>query len=96
MVLAGYSIGQRVSGRVSNGTGHCNFLGQRGRSSIIVPGQRDNLKILPLDGTAYPNPGRDVGQADHYFSVKIWDGTRDGTITIFVNFFAENGIRVQN
>ena len=28
--------------RVSNGTGQCNFLGQRDKSSFIVPGQRDN------------------------------------------------------
>ena len=27
---------------VSNGTGQCNFSGQRDRSSFIVPGQRDN------------------------------------------------------
>jgi hypothetical protein len=28
--------------RVSNGTGQCNFSGQRDRSSFIVLGQRDN------------------------------------------------------
>ena len=28
--------------RVSNGTGQCNFSGQRERSSFIFPGQRDN------------------------------------------------------
>ena len=42
---------------VSNGTGQCNFSGQRDKSSIIVPGQRDNkLKILPRDET-----GQDSG-----------------------------------
>jgi hypothetical protein len=30
-------------------------------------------------GTAYRNPGRDVGRDNHYFSVKIRDGTMDGT-----------------
>ena len=35
--------------RVSNGTEQCNFLGQRNRSSFIVPGQRIKLKILPRD-----------------------------------------------
>ena len=27
---------------VSNGTGQCNFSGQRDRSFLVVPGQRDN------------------------------------------------------
>ena len=51
----------RVSNRVSNGTGQCNFLRQRNRSSLIVQGQRDKLKILPRDGTVWDsqNPGRD-------------------------------------
>ena len=31
--------------------------------------------------------GRDAGRDNHYFSVKIRDGTRDGTITNFVTFF---------
>ena len=34
---------------ISNGTGQCNFSRQRNRSSFIVPGQRDKLKILPWD-----------------------------------------------
>ena len=42
---------KKVQDRVSNGTGQCNFLGQRDRSFFIVPGQRDKLKILPRDGT---------------------------------------------
>ena len=37
--------------RVSNGTGWCNFSAQRDRSSFIVQGQRDKLKILPKSGT---------------------------------------------
>ena len=37
--------------RVSNGTRQYNFLGQRDRSFFLVLGQRDNLKILPRDGT---------------------------------------------
>ena len=32
--------------------GQCNFLRQRDRSSFIVPGQWDRLKILPRDGMA--------------------------------------------
>ena len=35
-------IAIRVKIRVSNGTGHSNFSGQRDRSFFIVPGQRDN------------------------------------------------------
>jgi hypothetical protein len=31
-----------IQTRVSNGTGQCNFSGQRDRKSFIVPGQRDN------------------------------------------------------
>ena len=31
-----------VDTRVSNGTGQCNFSGQRDRSFFLVPGQRDN------------------------------------------------------
>jgi hypothetical protein len=30
-------------------------------------------------GTAYQNPGQDAGWDNHYFSVKIRNGTRDGT-----------------
>ena len=42
-----------VQTSVSNGTGQCNFLGQRDRNSFIVLGQRDN-------GTIWnQNPGRD-------------------------------------
>ena len=46
--------------RVSNGMGQCNFLGQRDRSSFIVPGQRDNNRTSSKScyrtgwaGTAY-------------------------------------------
>ena len=66
-----------VSSRVSNGTGQCNFLGQRDRSSFIVPGQRDNgtsqkscqgtgragtAKIRDGTGRDSQNPGQDTGQ----------------------------------
>ena len=50
---------------VSNGTGQCNFLGQRDRSSFVVPGQspgqRDKLKILSRDRTGQDsqNSGQD-------------------------------------
>ena len=44
-------ISQNIWDRVSNEMGQCNFSGQRDRSSIVVPGQRDKLKILPRDGT---------------------------------------------
>ena len=57
--------------RISNGTGQCNFSGQRDRSSFIVPGQRDKLKILPRDGMGRDsqNSGRDgPGQS------KSWAG----------------------
>jgi hypothetical protein len=70
--------------RVSNGTGQCNFLEQRDRSSFIVPEQRDNgtsSKSCLGTGraeTAYQILRRDTGRDNHYFSVKIRDGTRDG------------------
>ena len=62
---------------VSNGTGQWNFSGQRDRSSIIVPGQRDNgtsqkscqgtgrigtAKIRDGTGRDNQKPGRDAGQ----------------------------------
>ena len=43
-----------VSGRVSNGTGQCNFSGQRDGQNFFVPGQRDN-------GTEVPSLSRDKG-----------------------------------
>jgi hypothetical protein len=46
-------ISRVVFSRVSNKTGQCNFSGQRDRSSLIVPGQRDKLKILPRAGTGW-------------------------------------------
>ena len=53
---------------VSNGTGRCNFSGQRDRYSYLVPGQRDNGTCSKSchgtgrDGilTACPVPSRDV------------------------------------
>ena len=46
--------------RVSNGTGQCNFSGQRDRSSFIVPGQRDNgTSSKSCHGTGRDGPGRD-------------------------------------
>ena len=54
----------RVHTRVSNGTGQCNFLGQRDRSSFIVPGLRDN-------GTSYKTC-QGTGRAG---TAKIRDGT---------------------
>ena len=51
---------------VSNGTGECNFSGQRDRSSIIVPGQRDN-------GTSQRNrTGQDSQNTE-------WDAGQNGT-----------------
>ena len=47
---------------VSNGTGQCNFSGQRDKSSFIVPGQRDN----ETSSKSCHGPGQ---------SVKIWDET---------------------
>ena len=63
--------------RVSNGTGQCNFLEQRdnGTSSKSCPGAGQA-------GTACQNPGWDKRRDNHYFSVKIRDGTqRDGILT---------------
>ena len=60
-----------------DGTVQCNFSGQRDRSSFIVPGQRYNgtssksCHKMGRAGTAYQTPGRDTGQNNHYFSVKI-------------------------
>ena len=54
--------------RLSKGTGQCNFLQQRDRSSFIVPGQRDN-------GTSSKSC-HGTGRAG---TVKIRDGTRDKT-----------------
>ena len=48
--------------------------GTTGRAQNLATGR---------DRTACQNPGRDAGRDNHYFSVKIRDGTRDGTITIF-------------
>ena len=58
--------------RVSNRMGQCNFSGQRARSSLIVPGQRDNgtssksCQGMGQTGRACQNLGRDAGR----------DGTR--------------------
>ena len=53
-----------IQASVSNEMGQCNFSGQRDRSSIIVPQERDKLKILPRDVTEYPKSGlgQDAGQ----------------------------------
>merc|ERR1740129_953166 len=81
-----------VCSRVSNGTGQCNFSGQRDRQNFFVPGQRDT-------GTEVPSLSRDkgtTGQAQNLATgrdgpgqpksgpgragtVKIRDGTRDKT-----------------
>ena len=68
--------------RVSNETGQYNFLGQTDRSSFIVKGQRKtSSKSYHGTGrarTVYQNTGRDTGRNNHYFSVKIRDGTGTG------------------
>ena len=87
-----------LSTRVSNGTGQCNFLGQRDRSSFIVAGQSDNgtsprsCHRTGQAGKACQNRGQDVGWDNHYFSVKI----RGMKINNFVTCFSENGIKLQN
>ena len=79
-----------VTSRVSNGTGHSNFSGQRDRQNFFVPGQRDNGTSSKSclgkgrAGTVCQNPGRDMGRDNYYFSVKI----RDGTIAIFFLWFS--------
>ena len=56
-------------------------------------GQAQNL-ATGQDRTAYQYPGRDLGRDDHYFSVKIRDGTGTGQslffpmISCFRTFFA--------
>ena len=73
----------------SNRTGFSCPAGQRDRSPFVVPGQRDNgtsSKSCHRTGrarTACQNPGWDAGQDNHYFSVKIWEGTRDGPTLFF-------------
>ena len=70
-----------VKTSVSNGTGQCNFSGHRDRSFFVVPGQRDNgtssksCHGTGRAGTACQNLGRDAGRDNHYFSIKIRDGT---------------------
>ena len=64
--------GQQVETSVSNGTG---LFGTKG--------QRDTLKIschgTGRAGTVCKNLGWDTGRDNHYFSVKIRDGTQDMT-----------------
>ena len=55
----------RICVSVSNGTGQCNFSGQRDKVPSLsrdkgTKGQRDKLKILPRESQ---NPGRDAGQS---------------------------------
>ena len=54
---------------VSNGTGQCNFSGQRDKSSFIVPGQRDNgisskscCETGQADSKSKPGTGHGTGQ----------------------------------
>ena len=56
---------------VSNGTGQCNFSGQRDRQTFFVPGQRDN-------GTEVPSLSRDKGTTGQRDKLKILP--RDGTV----------------
>ena len=76
--------------RFPTGQDRADF-GTKGKKFLHCPGtkgQRDKLKILPQDGmdqdepgwagTAYQNLGWDVEWDTHYFSVKIWDGPRNG------------------
>jgi hypothetical protein len=48
--LEGYSDINMVQGSVSNGTGQCNFSGQKFLHCPRTKGQQDKLKILPRDG----------------------------------------------
>ena len=59
-----------VESSVSNGTGQCNFLGQRDRQQCFVPGQRDNgTSSKSYQGTGWAGtPCQNLGCA-----------TRDGT-----------------
>ena len=84
-VLIGLAHGCVLVGFPSIGTGQGNFSGQRDRSFFIVLGQRDNgTSSKSCHGTGRArtncqNSGRDAGRDNHYFSVKIRDGTWDGT-----------------
>ena len=79
-----YVIKKTIRSNVSNGTGFSCPAGQRDRCTFLVPGQRDNgtsSKSCHRTGrarTACQNPGRDAGRDNHYFSVKIRDGTGTG------------------
>ena len=58
-----------VETRVSNGTGQCNFSGQRDGQNFFVPGQRDN-------GTEVPSLSRDkwtTGQAQNLATGRDFD-----------------------
>ena len=62
--------------RVSNGTGQCNFSGQRDRQKNFVPGQRDNRTEDPSlsrdKGTTGQLQNLTTGRAG---TAKIRDGT---------------------
>ena len=63
------------------------LLGTKGQKFLHCPGtkgQRDNLKILPRDGTGRDNqnsgwdgPGQPKFRTGQAGTAKIWDGTRD-------------------
>ena len=68
--------------RVSNETGQCNFLGQTDRSSFIVKGQRNKLKILPWDGAGQDSLskyGTGHGTEQSLFFCQNPGRDRDGT-----------------
>jgi hypothetical protein len=76
---------RRVESRVSNGTGQCNFSGQRDRSSFIVPEQRDNgTSQKSCQGTGQfetakirDGPGQPKSGTGRAMTAKNRDGTRD-------------------
>ena len=78
--------------RVSNGTGQCNFSGQRDRQNFFVPGQRDTGTEVPSLSrdkgttgqaqnlaTGRDGPGQPKSGTGRAGTVKIRDGTRDKT-----------------
>ena len=66
-----------LKSRVSNRMGRCNFLGQRDRSSINFSGQRDNLKILPQDGTGQESLSKSKTGHGQGQPFKVQDAGRD-------------------
>ena len=58
-----------IMNRISNGTGQCNFFGQRDRSSLVILGQRTTGLAQNLA------KGKDETRQAVKIQDRIWDGT---------------------